>query len=285
MALPSPAANGRVYYGAVGNGQTVALIGPNLAVDWLCLPRFDGYPIFARALDPQRGGFLTLRLGGEPSLRPVGQHYLGRSNILITEAEAAGLLVRTVDYMPWDGRYLARQITVTNPGDEPRTEWLEVVAEPTRTLLWPEPERSQAGASGPHLISGPDAALAYGFRGGGRGVRVELRLPPGRSRRLVLTVAYGETTEEALANWHGARTGDLLQEQRFWRQWLAGAVRPDLPERDLREAYWRSLLTIKLLCHRDSGAILAAPTASFPAVPRGHDNWDYRFCWLRDGFL
>ena len=43
-------------YGVVGNGETAALIGPDLAIRWLCLPRFDGTPFFASALDPRRGG-------------------------------------------------------------------------------------------------------------------------------------------------------------------------------------------------------------------------------------
>ena len=51
-----------MYYGVVGNGETAALIGPDLAVRWLCLPRFDGTPFFASALDPRRGGELTIEV-------------------------------------------------------------------------------------------------------------------------------------------------------------------------------------------------------------------------------
>lgn len=287
MAQTASAVGSRAYYGAVGNGETPALVGLDLAVDWLCVPRFDGYPVFARALDPQRGGSLALRWGEGREIRPVAQRYLDRTNILVTEAYNDGLLVRAVDYMPWDGRHLTRVLTVTNVDSAPRQEWLEVLATSTRSSLWPQPDPPiHQGGVGPALLTAPGAALAYGFRGNaGPGARVRLDLLPGRSRRLVLTVAYGQTPEEAIGNWYRARSGDLLMEEAFWRRWLSQAARPPVRDRRLREAYWRSLLVIKLLCHRDSGAILAAPTASFPAVPGGHDNWDYRFCWIRDGYL
>src|SRR5690606_39578066 len=70
----------------------------------------------------------------------------------------------------------------------------------------------------------------------------------------------------------------------FWADWLARARFPQGVSPELEEAYARSLLTLKLLTHEESGAILAAATASFPAVPGGTDNWDYRYCWLRDGY-
>lgn len=277
----------RSYFGPVGNGETVAFIGPDLAVDWLCLPRFDGYPIFARALDPRRGGTLTLTLGDGAPPRLLRQRYLGRTNILVTEGEADGLRIRTVDYMPWGRRHLTRRITVTNPGDQPREVWLAAAAEPTRSQAWPEPGPVALWEGrGPAVVTVPGAALAYGFRGTyGPTPRARLRLAPGQSRRLTLTVAYGLTPAEAVENWRSAPVDDLAAEQAFWRRWLAKVRRPKLPPGDLLEAYYRGLLAIKLVCHRETGAILAAPTASFPAVPGGHDNWDYRYVWIRDGYI
>jgi GH15 family glucan-1,4-alpha-glucosidase len=50
-------------------------------------------------------------------------------------------------------------------------------------------------------------------------------------------------------------------------------------------AVLRSLITLKALAHRETGGIVAAATTSLPEQLGGPRNWDYRFCWLRDGTL
>src|SRR5215470_10373404 len=47
-------------YGVIGNLQTVALVGIDGSIDFLCFPYFDSPTLFAGLLDVQRGGHFSL---------------------------------------------------------------------------------------------------------------------------------------------------------------------------------------------------------------------------------
>ncbi|UFJ39589.1 glycoside hydrolase family 15 protein [Brevibacillus humidisoli] len=263
----------RSYYGFTGNGETAVLIHPTLSIDWMCIPRFDGFPIFAKALDPLNGGKLVLS-AMEP-LQPVRQQYLGRTNVLQTEVKTSSLTITAVDYMPWGKKLFIRDLSVQNRGQEKVDAPLCLQAVPTQTSVHTY-ETDEADGIG--SIRDGISVLVYRIE------QEKSAIPPGETISARVVLAYGNTKEEAmtaLASAGGESAEDAIA---FWENWLAAAREVQLEDPGWKEAYWRSLLALKLLCVEQTGAILAAPTASFPAVPHGGDNWDYRYAWLRDGY-
>ncbi|MEM7263705.1 MAG: glycoside hydrolase family 15 protein, partial [Planctomycetota bacterium] len=71
------------------------------------------------------------------------------------------------------------------------------------------------------------------------------------------------------------------QTQQHWKQWASGLTLPTVAT----EACRRSALVLKGLCHGPTGGIAAAATTSLPEHCGGIRNWDYRYCWVRDGAM
>src|SRR5690349_181231 len=85
-------------YGVIANMQSIALVGMNGSIDFLCYPDFDSPTIFAALLDDKKGGRFAIR----PQLANVRvrQLYLPDTNILLTRFLADEGVAELTDYMP-----------------------------------------------------------------------------------------------------------------------------------------------------------------------------------------
>ena len=83
-------------YAAVGDGKSLALLAPDGAAAWWCVPNLDSPPLFDSLLDPSSGGFFTLQ--PVEGFR-VDRHYRKNSNVLETTFTTASGVVRVTEAM------------------------------------------------------------------------------------------------------------------------------------------------------------------------------------------
>ena len=94
---------------AIGNSRIGALIDANASVVWMCVPRFDGDPVFCSLLDDgSTGGRFDIELQDCAS---ITQAYERNTAILRTEmADREGGRLELIDFAPrfhQHGRYFA----------------------------------------------------------------------------------------------------------------------------------------------------------------------------------
>jgi GH15 family glucan-1,4-alpha-glucosidase len=267
-------------YGLIGNLRTVALIGMNGSMDWLCCPYFDSPSVFAAILDEQKGGHFQIA----PALAEVTckQLYWPDTNVLVTRFLSPDGVAEVIDFMPREMRgpgseeiQIIRRAKAVRGTMILRAECFPAFnyAREPHTL-----EITQDGvlfhSSRLHLALLTKARLEPGDRGGvageftlreGETIDFLLRSIPAGSgpHRLVEEGAIGQMFERTVA---------------FWRAWIA---RCSYKGR-WREMVTRSALVLKLLTFEPTGAIVAAPTCSLPESIGGIRNWDYRYTWIRD---
>jgi GH15 family glucan-1,4-alpha-glucosidase len=258
-------------YALIGDCETAALVGLDGSVDWLSFPAFDSAACFAALLGtPDHGRWLLAPAAPVTSVR---RWYHGDSLVLETEFTTPEGVVSALDFMPVRTALpdLVR-IVVGRSGRVPMR--LELIVRFDYGSVVPWVRRVPGGLS---AVAGPDSLL--------------LRTPAalrGEDFKTVseFVVAEGERIPFDLT-WfpsHRQSHNDLDPERAlretaaWWHKWAA-SCRFEGPWRD---AVVRSLITLKALTYRPTGAIVAAPTTSLPEHLGGVRNWDYRYCWLRD---
>lgn len=266
-------------YGLLGDTRTAALVSSDGSIDWLCLPRFDGQPVFGRLVGgPSAGRF---RIAPAHAAEVVERRYrhntatlettwaVGRCRLTLTEAMVAEVAGRLLP-----ATMLVRQLSVEGGDVDAVVEF-----DPRLGERHHRPSVSHRG---------PDLVCTWGSLAVALSSDPELAIQPGRATQawvtpdrpltLVTVVAH----REPLIRVDPATAGELLTaDESRWRSWTE-AIDDDLP---FRAAVVRSLLTLRLLTYSPSGAPVAAPTTSLPEHPGGIRNWDYRYAWPRDASI
>jgi GH15 family glucan-1,4-alpha-glucosidase len=259
-------------YALIGDCETAALVGRDGSIDWLCWPRFDSGACFAALLGSADNGRWIIG-ACDPAAR-VSRRYRQQTLILETEIATRDGAATMIDFMPprQESSHIVRLICGKRGQLAMHTD---LVVRFDYGQLVPWVTRLDDGAL--RAIKGPDMVVlrspvplhGQDFRTAG-----EFNISAGQTIAFVLT--YGPSHLRPPAPIDPAEA--LARTEAFWCSWASRAR----PTSQWSDPIVRSLLTLKALTHRPTGAIVAAPTTSLPERMGGQRNWDYRFCWLRD---
>jgi GH15 family glucan-1,4-alpha-glucosidase len=279
-------------YAFLSDCHTGALVAPDGAIDWLCVPAFDSPSVFGSLLDRQAGFF---RLGPFGISHPSARRYCPGTNVLETTWKTPTGWIVVTDALTLGPRRHEDRITPhTRPpadddGDHMLVRTVECIRGQVDLELVCEPAFDYGRVPAEWALVGDDGHVADAT-GGGLTIRLRSDLALGiegnRVRgRHTLTAgdrAYGALSwAEELAGPADVAEADARMDAttRFWRSWLS---RARIPDHRFREAIQRSALAIKGLTYMPTGATVAALTTSLPETPGGERNWDYRYTWMRD---
>ena len=258
-------------YALIGDLHAAALVSQGGSIDWLCLPRFDSEACFAALLGDERHGHWQIAPDGQAS--QVRRRYLPDTLVLETEFSTATGTVRLTDCMP------------PRRGDPVLLRLVQGVRGRVDMRMTLAP-RFEYGLTVPRVRAQGVPGLTAGAQALWLFCPLDLRAGEG-TLSACFTVAAGDQVPVALV-WRRPRqqappppaTAALAgQVAGWWQDWTAGLD----CDGEWRDAVVRSLITVKALSYAPTGGLLAAPTMSLPQQPSGVRNWDYRYCWARDG--
>lgn len=278
-------------YGVIGDLTTVALVGTDGSIDFLCWPDFDSPTVFAKLLDVENGGSFSIEPKLENSRRK--QMYLPETNILTTRFQSEAGVAEIDDFMPMlDGdshRRVVRAVRAIKGTIafrmccSPRFDYgrrahtaelhgercVDFVAAQDRCL----PVRLIAGV--PLRVVAGAAEAEFSLQAGEHiSFVLECRVPEEEPREAPQKTQHQSTEAvdtATIKKW-------FHETSNYWRAW---AGKSNYKGR-WREMVMRSALVLKLLTSRKHGSIIAAPTFGLPERVGGERNWDYRYTWLRD---
>ncbi|VEG51354.1 glycosyl hydrolase, glucoamylase [Mycolicibacterium aurum] len=263
-------------HGLIGDLRTCALVGTDGTIDWFCAPRFDSPSVFGAILDTERGGSWQLSMACESSR--THQFYFPDTAALVTRFLTDDGVIEVHDFMPVAAateehrQRLVRRVVAVRGATTVR---MALDARPDygrerfELTLGDRAVDFRADRMAMRLTSSAELQADDGV------VTAELTLKKGETADFVLEVLDPDDPASATGDDVATLFDDTTE---YWRTWLAQSRY----EGRWREMVERSAITLKLLTHEPSGAVIAAPTSSLPEDIGGERNWDYRYVWMRD---
>lgn len=265
-------------HGIVGDLNTVALVGLNGSIDFMCFPNFDSPTIFAALLDKDKGGRFEIH----PCIAQTRykQLYLPDTNILITRFLSNEGIGELTDFMPVQavnrGNELIRRVTTLQG-----TISYELECCPRFNYATSAHKTEQVS----------DKELIFVCED----LKTKIRLKSTVSLQVrendasaTFTLAAGETADFLLSyvdkispdiqDIKSFVNDSLMEEINYWKNWIEQCNY----QGRWREIVNRSALILKLMTSYQFGSLVAAPTFGLPEEIGGERNWDYRYTWIRD---
>src|SRR5262249_44862061 len=267
-------------HGVIGDLHTIALVGMDGSIDFLCLPSFDSPSVFAAMLDADRGGRFQIAPRFDDAAHQ--QLYLPDTNVLLTRFLSDDGVAEVSDFMPVEDAGIAHNLV----------RRAKTVRGEVRFEMRCDPRFDYARATHTAERRG-DAEILFFGRAGNDELVLRLRssvpmqvvegaalaeftLGADESAWFVLEVVMGD--EPSPCARPDYVRDSFVETVNFWRRWIGRSTYKNR----WREIVNRSALVLKLLTSREHGSMVAAPTFGLPEHIGGARNWDYRYTWIRD---
>jgi GH15 family glucan-1,4-alpha-glucosidase len=265
-------------YGIIGDLNTVALVGLNGSIDFMCFPEFDSPSIFAALLDDKRGGYFRIA----PVLENVKnkQLYIPDTNVLLTRFLSGEGVGEITDFMPVKelsgGNVLVRRLTNVRGSVTYRMFCCP------RFNYGRSQHRTELKDNNIIFTSTGEDKIVLLLQSG-----IELQVKDGDAFA-EFTLAAGQTADFILGQFSESRplaenigsfvSSGMYETINYWKSWVS------LSKYSGRwgEMINRSALVLKLMISGKYGSLIASPTFSLPEHIGSDRNWDYRYTWIRD---
>jgi GH15 family glucan-1,4-alpha-glucosidase len=265
--------SGRIEdYALIGSCETVALVGRDGSIDWLCCPRFDSAACFAALLGGNENG--RWQIAPSAGEAKISRRYRPGTLVLETSFATADGTVEIVDCMARrpEGSAVIRMVH----GRRGRVAMhMELIVRFEYGALVPWVSRVDDGRL--RMVAGPDQlVLAAPVETRGEDLKTVADFSVEEGQTLGFTLSWASSYRPLPSAFDAAAAADEIA--RSWSNWSSTYK----PEGEWADAVCRSLITLKAFSHFETGGIVAAATTSLPEELGGARNWDYRYCWLRD---